>query len=207
MSYEDKKVQDEIQKLITKYSEIRSTFKEYQDDPRYRKYLAGNDNNIGTIGEYWAIRFVEQEYTQAVQPFLLERESDNVSKSEEWFDIELLHNNKKELISVKTIFEDKTATSGYIKYKEFEENTTQSIIILKLNNKLTPEELLYIKDINNNLVDGIKDYKTRWKKNNLSINFKYYNKRGFDNIFNDNIYRYVNDQFEPKISEIKNDND
>jgi len=191
MRIEDKKVHKEIEELILKYAEIRQKFKEYQNELKYKKYLAGNDNNIGTIGEYWAIKFIEQKKEKSILPFLEKRGKGEVSESEEWFDIELIHENTpKEYISVKTIFEDKTGTSGYIKYKHSPNNETLSIIILKLNEKLFPDELLYIENINDSLVDGMKEYKTRWN-DEVQINFKYYKGSGFDKAF-ENIYKYCN---------------
>jgi len=188
-----------IGKLISKYAEVRKEMKIYKE--KYKKYLAGNDNYVGSIGEYWSIIFIEQFYKNEIQEFLERRENWKVSESEEWFDIELKHKSDiYEYISVKTIFEDKRNTSGYIKpikedieNKKLKENDILSVIILKLNEELRPIELLYIKDINNNLVDGIKDYKTRWSERK-QINFRFYDNTGFDDNL-DVIYKYENGVF------------
>ncbi|MEA2049813.1 MAG: hypothetical protein U9O56_03705 [Campylobacterota bacterium] len=206
----------EIEELVSKYANIRMTFKALKK--KYPDYLEGNDNYIGIIGEYWATIFLKQIYKDKLNKFLESKinkskgESEQLtvggisySNSTEWLDFIVEHDDDwHELISVKTIFEDKARTSGYIKYKEFRDKQIPSIIILKLNEALIPIELLYIKDINNNLIDGRKEYRSRWKdKDNPPINFKYY-EDGFDDVFIDETYKYEDDKFIPKV---KNAND
>lgn len=194
----------EINKLISGYAIVREEFEDLKK--KYPEYLAGNDNYIGIIGEYWATRFLEQIYpAEAMHKTIEAKKNGTHNKSNEWSDFELEHLDAVEIISVKTIFEIKTGESGKIKHKKVEEVEKEqilSIIIVKLNDKLLPEELLYKKDINKNLNDGKKDYKTRWD-NNLHINFKHYGKDGFDEIFIEDIYTYDNDKDNKFIQKIK----
>jgi hypothetical protein len=192
----------EIEELITKYAEVRKNFEKLKNEQP--KYLAGNDNYIGIIGEYWAKIFLET-FEENENPEINNSSAEG-NKSEKWVDFRIKNNNITEYINVKTIFEDKNETSGYIKHHKTSEGIL-SIIIIKLDNKLFPKELLYIEDIDTNLKDGIKEYKKRWEAGK-QINFRYYknynrngnNINGFDCTFKDCIWEYENEEFKPKYS-------
>jgi len=178
---------NEIEELIIKYANIRKEFEEAKK--KYKDYLAGNDNYIGIIGEYWAQRFLKQIQKEKVSP--LRKDNGERDLSSEWTDFEVAN----ELISVKAITEENNSKeSGYIKYpKEKQDDKVYSAIIIKLNDNLYPEQLLYIKNLDTTLKnrdDGFKkDYMKNWIKNKLC--FKYYDS-GFDTKF-DKIYHYDKD--------------
>ena len=187
-----------IDSLILDYAHIRRKTEMYKK--RFPKYITGNDNYIGMIGEYWATRFIEECIsTESLLDTYKEKESGEHSKSQPWYDFKLNHEDgQKEYISVKTIFEVKSGESGVIKHvdaKDFGENSILSIIILKLNDSLFPTELLYIKDLEHSLVNGEKDYKSKWD-NKRSLIFKYYDSSkqiGFDKAFKKHAYIFNSD--------------
>ena len=175
-----------IDSLILDYAHIRRKTEMYKK--RFPKYITGNDNYVGMIGEYWVTRFIEEIYSpDVIRTAQEQKENGNHSLSKEWYDFELSHNGKKEYINVKTIFEDKNGESGEIKYKEFDSNSIASVVVLKLDESLFPIELLYIKDLKNSLVNGMKDYHTNWNGSQpKSLIFKFYNSSksyGFDRVF------------------------
>jgi hypothetical protein len=197
---------EEIEELITKYAEVRNDFEDLKN--KHPKYLAGNDNYIGIIGEYWARIFLKT--LEENENSKINNSSAEGNKSEKWVDFKIINNKITEYINVKTIFEDKNETSGYIKHHKTSEGIL-SIIIIKLDNKLFPKELLYIKDIDTNLKNGTKrtkKYKERWEAGK-EINFRYYknyningnNINGFDCTFKDCIWEYENEEFELKYNE------
>ena len=189
---------NDIESLIKKYADIRIEFEKWKE--KCPRYLSGNDNYIGIIGEYWAIKFLEKvkEEKNELENFMKERESGNVSKSQYWWDIEL----QDELISIKAIStERKDKNSGFIYYpKEKKDSKIYSIIVLMLDEYLKPKEILYLKDIDKILNKDLRDKldkrkinerKYEWGKDK-KISFKYY-KDGFDKIFKNYIYkkRYI----------------
>jgi len=184
---------DEIEKLITKYAEIRIEFEEAKE--KYKDYLAGNDNYIGIIGEYWAKRFLEQIQEEKISA--IEKDDGERDLSSEWTDFQVAN----ELISVKAITEENNSKeSGYIKYpKNKQDDKVYSAIIIKLNQKLYPEQLLYVKNLDKSLKNRdekfMRDYIKNWKNDKLC--FKYYDS-GFDTKF-DKIYFYDKD-----LSKFKN---
>jgi len=188
-----------IDSLILDYAHIRKKFEMYKK--RFPKYMAGNDNYVGTIGEYWTTRFLEHEYgSSSIQAVIEQKESGDHNLSNPWSDFELDHGETKEYVSVKAIFENKNGESGEIKYKDFANNETGSILIIKLDDHLFPMEILYINDINKNLINGEKDYKDRWNAKK-SLIFKYYDSvlsKGFDKKLLPFIYKYdvMNEKFE-----------
>jgi len=186
----------EIEGLIKKYAEVRNDFEDLKN--KHPKYLAGNDNYIGIIGEYWAIKFIEQIKPEAIKDFLEDRKENNISKSKKWVDLEIKNNDSAiEYINVKAISEEnKKGESGKIKLEDRPKNGICSIIIVKLNDKLFPDQLLYIEDIEKNLLDkGLEKYKSKPKQH---IYFKYNKDLGFDNNdhnFKDNIRKYEDNKF------------
>jgi len=210
-------VQQEIQNLISEYASIRQKFEKVKQ--KHPEYLEGNDNYIGIIGEYWATLFLREKYGKKLDKFIkgkvqqAKAKQDNqkieafevggvsYSNSTEWLDFVVEHDEAKkdyEFISVKAISSERNdQTSGYIKNKKCEKNEILSILILKLDEDLLPEELLYIQDVNSNLRNGKKDYKDRWDKG-YKINFRCYDD-GFDDVFINDIYQYEDDKFIPKI--------
>jgi len=167
-----------IDSLILDYAHIRRKTEMYKK--RFPKYITGNDNYIGMIGEYWATRFIEKHISkESLRDTYQEKKSGEHSKSQEWYDFKLNNENgQKEYISVKTIFEVKSGESGNIKNKKFDDGIT-SVIILKLNDSLFPIELLYIKNLDKELDKvevSMKDYKASWNKGTLS--FRYYDSYG-----------------------------
>jgi len=178
---------DEIEKLITKYAKIRVEFEKAKKD--YEDYLAGNDNYIGIIGEYWAKRFLEQRYPKK-KITVSKKDDGKRDLSSEWTDFQVAN----ELISVKAITEENNSKeSGYIKYpKEEQDDKVYSAIIVKLNNELFPEQLLYVKNLDESLKKDkkfMRDYMKNWEKHKLC--FRYYDS-GFDTKFNE-IYLYNKD--------------
>lgn len=194
-----------IDSLILDYAHIRRKTEMYKK--RFPKYITGNDNYIGMIGEYWSTRFIEECISkESLQYMQEEKESGKHNKSQAWYDFKLNHQDgQKEYISVKTIFEVKSGESGVIKHIDattFGENSVISIIILKLNDSLFPTELLYIKDLENSLINGEKDYKNKWD-NKGSLVFKYYDSSkqiGFDKALKKHVYMFNSDTetFKPK---------
>ena len=180
-----------IDSLILDYAHIRKKFEMYKK--RFPKYMAGNDNYVGTIGEYWATRFLEWKHnSDCIQAVVEQKESGNHNLSNPWSDFELNHGDIAELVSVKAIFENKNGESGEIKYKQFSENEIGSILIIKLDDYLFPIEILYINDLDKNLLNGEKAYKDRWSEKN-SLIFKYYDSalsQGFDKKLSSFIYKY-----------------
>jgi len=172
---------ENIEDLIIRYANIR---KEFEEAKKSTKYLDGNDNYIGIIGEYWARIFLEDYLDKNVNH--VKNSKNKTNKSSKWIDY---ITDKNEYISVKTITtENKSKTSGDIKFHDninLDENNNKvlySIIIVMLDEDLFPNQLLYIKDIDNNLKNidekTSTQYATRWK-NKQNIYFKYY-ENGFD---------------------------
>ena len=189
-------VREKIENLISKYAQVRQEFEDAKkEDTPMSKYIAGNDNYIGIIGEYWAKVFLETLPENI--GLQISNSSSEGNKSEKWVDFKIERDNLQEFINVKTIFEDKNNTSGYIKkFHKSSNGNILSIIIIKLNDNLAPKELLYIQDIDNNLKNGIKNYKDRWdsEDEDKPINFRYYKDR-FDPIFKDSVWKYEDNQF------------
>jgi hypothetical protein len=184
-----------IDSLILDYASIRKKTEMYKK--RFPKYITGNDNYIGMIGEYWATRFLENfdaQYKEVVTASLKNKEDGEHNLSNEWSDFELQHEDKTEYISVKAIFENKNGESGKIKKynKELKDNEIASVMIIKLNDSLFPTEILYIKDIEKNLTGaGEKDYRKNWKNNSLV--FKFYDNtknQGFDRALSQFIWKF-----------------
>lgn len=141
------------------------------------------------------------------------------SNSTEWLDFVVEHDEPKkdyEFISVKAISsERKDKKSGPIKYpintstkvssNRFNPKTEDnlSVIIVKLDENLLPEELLYIQNLNQKFKTKLIGknanycYSDHWDKDK-SVAFKYY-KNGFDDIFIDYIYQYKDDKFIQKV--------
>ena len=191
----------EIEQLIREYAQIRKKFEEYKE--RNPKYLKGNDNYIGIIGEYWATIFLEQEYKNAIKGFLEKKGEGIHSNSEKWLDFILEHdeNEGKELISVKAISsENKRSISGKIKYFIAKgEKDILSVIIIKLDDNLIPVQLLYIKDLKSSL-ETCKwthyNYFMHWQEGKNDLTFKYYKDDGFDEkAFPSNIWILKDNKF------------
>jgi len=185
-----------IEALIKKYGAIRIEFEELKMD--CPKYLSGNDNYIGIIGEYWAIKFLEQKDKKKLNSFLDDRKDNKVSKSQEWWDI----NFGGELISVKTITtENKHRISGHVKYIDLSEKL--SVIIIMLDEKLQIKELLYLEDIKKIFKEEkIGKYKKRYIwENGKKLSFRFY-ENGFDPIF-EKKYQYLNNSFIKKSDEVE----
>ena len=221
MSY-DLSIKSEINQLIKEYASIRRKFEICKK--KHSRYLEGNDNYIGIVGEYWATIFLEQIYEEdSIKDYLdmktnkINSKKDNkicgisYSNSTEWLDFIVKHKdeNKSEFISVKTISsENKQGTSGKVKYPEWKKETPTckyilSVIIVKLDKNLQPEQLLYIKDLGSSL-ENCKgknydyNYSKHWQKGRNSLVFKYYKNGGFDEIFSSEIWIYKNNEFVQK---------
>lgn len=186
-----------IDSLIVDYAHIRKKFELYKK--RFPKYISGNDNYIGTIGEYWATRFLENKYSKnCIKSVFDEKENGIHNLSNEWSDFKLEHDDEIiEYISVKAIFESKSGESGEIKYKSFQENEIGSVLIVKLDDYLFPVEILYINDLasNNRFTNGEKNYKDNWI-NKKPLLFKFYNSSksyGFDRKLSSLIYTFDKD--------------
>ena len=214
----DTNINNEINELIKEYAYIRRKFEICKK--KYSRYLEGNDNYIGIIGEYWATIFLEQIYERNSIEDYLEMKTNkysnkdtklcgiSYSNSTEWLDFIVKHENKSEFISVKTISsENKQRKSGKIKYPVWKKEAPTcdyilSVIILKLDKKkLEPEQLLYINDLNKNLENckGKKyNYSDHWHKGKNSLVFKYYKNDGFDKIFSSKIWVWENNKFVQK---------
>ena len=186
-----------IESLILDYANIRKKTEMYKK--RFPKYITGNDNYVGMIGEYWATKFLEDEKLfpqkkEAVKSFIAKKEEGEHNLSNEWSDFELKLDNQTEFVSVKTIFENKNGESGTIKFKPFHDDEIASVMIIKLNDSLFPTDILYIEDINSNLKNiGERRYLDNWCKGTLA--FKYYDNptnRGFDKELSEFIYKYDN---------------
>lgn len=182
-----------IDSLVLDYASIRKKTEMFKK--RFPKYITGNDNYIGMIGEYWATRFLEDYYKnekEIIKSLFEAKEKGEHNLSNEWSDFQLFDGNFTELISVKTIFENKSGESGEIKFRSFDKGTFGSIIIIKLDDSLFPTELLYIKDIEQNLKNqGERVYLDNWRKNTLK--FRYYTNdknHGFDNELSKFIYKF-----------------
>jgi len=184
-----------IESLILDYANIRKKTEMYKK--RFPKYITGNDNYIGMIGEYWATKFLEDEKLfpqkkEAIKSFIAKKEEGEHNLSNEWSDFELKSDNQTEYVSVKTIFENKNGESGTIKFKDFKDDEIGSVMIIKLNDSLFPTDILYIEDVNNNLKNiGERHYLDNWLKGSLA--FKYYDNstnRGFDKELSKFIYKY-----------------
>jgi len=188
-----------IDSLIVDYAHIRKKFEMYKK--RFPKYMAGNDNYVGTIGEYWATRFLEWKYnSDCLKSVEEQKESGNHNLSNPWSDFELKHGSIREYISVKAIFENKNGESGEIKYKPFQENEIGSVLIVKLDNYLFPLEILYIDNLENNkkFINGEKNYKDNWIDKKPLL-FRFYNSSksyGFDRKLSSLIYTFNQDDEE-----------
>jgi len=181
-----------INKLIEKYANIRREFEDTKNNEKYGKYLSGNDNYVGIIGEYWARRFLESK-GKNVNAVTQVNNKTKRNKSSKWVDF-IIDDN--EYISVKAITnENQNKESGIIyNPKREDQNIIYSALIIKLNDDLQPEKILYINDLDNNLIDGdcknCKKYKYNWE-NKGKISFKFYIKnKNFDLILKDFIYNY-----------------
>ncbi len=208
---DDLNIKSEINQLIIEYANIRRKFEICKK--KHPKYLEGNDNYIGIIGEYWATIFLEQEHKDAIQDYLKTKTNKNhsekdkeisYSKSKEWLDFIAKHDDKNEFISVKAISsENKQGTSGKIKYPSWRKKPTGkyilSVIIVKLDENLLPENLLYIDDMDSYLEGCIGskgyNYSNHWGEDSKDLVFKYYKHGGFDKIFSSKIWKWKDDKF------------
>ncbi len=207
-------IKSEINQLIKEYASIRRKFEICKK--KHSRYLEGNDNYIGIIGEYWATIFLEQIYEEdSIKDYLdmktnkINSKKDNkicgisYSNSTEWLDFIVKHKdeNKSEFVSVKTISsENKQGKSGKIKYPVWKKETLTckyilSVIIVKLDKNLLPEQLLYIDNLDSSLKNRKGknydyNYSNHWQEGSNSLVFKYYKNNGFDKIFAANIWEW-----------------
>lgn len=178
-----------IENLIKDYAYTRKKFEVYKE--KLADYLDGNDNYVGIIGEYWAKRFLENLGREVAS--LNRKDTDTRDKSSKWTDF-IVNNN--EHISVKAIFEAESGRSGAIKYDDKPVNKMCSIIIVKLDINLFPSKILYIKDVDENILNGeFIQYADKWKQGS-SLEFKYYkNTDNFDNELSKFVYKYEKEKF------------
>jgi len=184
----------EIESLISDYATVRIKFKDVQKS--HPEYLEGNDNYIGIIGEYWAKIFLET-LPQNTGLKIVNSSSEG-NKSEKWVDFKIKKDNIQEDINVKAISsENKKLESGTIKLKDRNKENICSILIVKLNDELFPEQLLYIRDIDTNLIN--RDYIKYRSKPQNNIYFKYDANIGFEEVYNNQIYIYEDNKFIQKV--------
>jgi len=192
-----------IKEVIKEYASARKNFKILKEE--YVEYLGGNDNYIGIIGEYWSKVFLENldsnknMYVGVIQ----KKGSKTRNDSSKWIDFVIKDKEQAEdileSISVKTIFEGKDLESGEINYKDKpKDGSICSVIIIKLDeDELLPLQLLYINNLDENLLNGTYvNYKSNWNKTDedkRKLKFRYYNnksQKGFDSALSQFIYKY-----------------
>ncbi len=116
---------DEILKGFEHFKEARKIFAHYEG-----KWFSGNDNHVGDIGEYWAMRYFTS----------LNEEPTLALKRTSSYDIEL---KSGKLVSVKTMSKwNKKGSGGPV--KGIDDKSWDYLVTIKLDNNLGVEKFCIV---------------------------------------------------------------